>query len=214
MTIESLSVRTNIDQLKKDLNDVQRKQLPFIIAKTITQTAQYSAKIEKSFIKQRFDKPRPWTTKGVAFLPASKKNWSAKVYVKRNQAQYLFRQEVGGVRFPRSNTLISPGVDAGRKNVRLNRFGNIARRKLKQLLSKPDHFRGSIDNVDGIWKRPRRGKRRDGTYGTIGRQKGLKLVIGFNKVQKYRERFHFVRDVSTTARLRVDKNWAEGIKDL
>ena len=67
---------------------------------------------------------------------------------------------------------------------------------VKQLLANPRVFSGTVKGVGGIWQRPIRGKRRDGTYGTKGKQKGLMLLVRYTRQAEEHPIFGFAQRVT------------------
>lgn len=176
-----ISFESNIREWTASLDDVAKRQLPFAIALALTDTARYDVKpaIERRMIAA-FDKPTPFTQRGVAHFPAHKATLAARVFIKDVQAKYLALEETGGVRKPERRALVVP---AGQST---NAYGNLPRNTLKKLLARPDTFSGRINGTAGIWQRTR---------------KGVKLLIAWRDSTSYQPRFAFRETAQAAAEL-------------
>ena len=83
-----LEARVQIDtkSLEQDLDDVQRKQLPFATSLAINRTAQRVKAAEEAEVKRVFDRPTSRTTRGLFMQSGSKAKPEARVFLKDNQA--------------------------------------------------------------------------------------------------------------------------------
>lgn len=174
-----MRVKTNIPDVRRIVGK-QRSQVPFATAVALTATAKSAQKRAESLIDERFDKPTPFTKKGVAILPARKSRLMSRVFVKDRQATYLAMQETGGTRTPSGRALVIPA------NVRRNRYGNIARGGVQRLLARADTFSGRVNGVGGIYQRTKTG--------------GLKLLIAYEQKAEYKPRFDFRKTTADRAR--------------
>lgn len=175
------------------MNAIQNKQLPFAIARALTETARDSVKpaIEKR-IETAFDNPTPFTKKGVGWVGATKARLVATVLIKPIQADYLKLQETGGTRKPKGRALVIPS------QIRLNKYGNIPRRKLQQLLQKPNVFSGRVGGVGGVWQRMKGGK--------------LKLLARYADSADYEPRFDFAKTAEARARVAFPQRFADSFR--
>ncbi|MFH5927535.1 hypothetical protein [Roseomonas xinghualingensis] len=188
-----VSAKADIAKARRMLGEATR-QLPFVTATALTQTVKLAQIAEKRALPSVFDKPTPFTERGIAIKPATKGTPTAAVYVRPQQAAAgLLLQETGGTRRPKKRGLVQPvGAD-------LNQYGNLPRRGMKNLLKRKDVFVGTVKGIGGVWQRPARGKRRDGLAGTKGntaatmkgQRTGLTLLIAFEDQAVYRPRFGF-----------------------
>jgi hypothetical protein len=149
----------------------QRDQVPFAIARALTKTAQAGQGAATGAINTVFDRPTPFTQRGVRILPARKTDLEARVFLQDVQARYLGLQIAGGTRKPKKRALVLP------TELKTNRYGNIAQGAIKRLLARKDTFSGSIRGVGGIWQRTKGGR--------------LKLLIAYEDEAKYEKRFDF-----------------------
>lgn len=102
-------------------------------------------------------------------------------------------QVEGGTRFPARRAIPVP------IGVRLNKFGNMPRRKLQTLLSKPNVFSGKVKGVAGLWERKRRG--------------GVKLLVAYEPQARYRKRFPFHRIVDRHVQRTFDREFSKAFRE-
>lgn len=196
------------------MGELAKNQLKFALAKTLTDLAIDAASVMTESLDASFDKPTPFTKKAFAIKSARKNNLRADVFAKKTQAAYLVMTETGERRKPGmpgtgKRAIIAPA------GIRLNSYGNIPKGQVRKLLAKPDVFSGTItfhktgQTISGIWQRPKKGIRRDGTKGTIGRVRdhtqkawgntqavtGLKLLVRYDEEQEVKPRLHFEKTV-------------------
>ena len=127
-----ITISNDFNKLFKDLNDIQKKQIPFATARALSQTASLGVTASVSQAKKDIDRPTPFTLRGFASLNASKSNLQAHVFIKPIQAEYLKYQIDGGTREDKKGSpVIAPG-----KKLKLNQYGNIGRYRLRGKSSK------------------------------------------------------------------------------
>ncbi|TWA75637.1 hypothetical protein FBZ83_12364 [Azospirillum brasilense] len=200
-----IKIRIDAKPLLASLSELQKKQLPFALAKTATAVARNIQAEQAKALPSVFDRPSLFTQRSIGVKAARKADLTATVFVKDIAAQYLEPFEFGGQHHlpasKRGGTLFNP------KAVPLNQYGNLPKNTLKRLSGRKDVFVGSVtfkrsgQTVSGVWKRPQAGWRRINwkqnrktrygynygrTYGTMGRigsvdgvKTGLKLLIRF-----------------------------------
>lgn len=160
--------RQNVERAFRDL---RRNQVPFALALGLTRTAQrIQGDVERS-LPQNLDRPTPFTQRGVAIRPALKRRPVAYVFIKDIQADYLRRQETGGTRRPKKRAIVVP------EKVRLNKYGNMTRGRVKKLLAREDVFSGNVRGIGGIWQRKKNGK--------------LKLLVRYASNAQYKPKLGF-----------------------
>lgn len=160
------------------IRDVETRQLPFVVSLGLNRTAERIKGDVERTLPQRLDRPTPFTQRGLAIRPALKSRPVAWVFFKDRQASYLKAQEVGGQRTPNKRRLVVPS------RVRLNRYGNMTRGKVKALLKRKDVFSAEINGVEGIWQRRKRS--------------GPKLLVRYTKKAEYRPRLGFAETARTS----------------
>ncbi len=173
-----------------DLRDLSRqikqisKQAPFALSRALTETARKIEQAERKALQRRLESPTPFTVNSVRSKGATRSRPVAKVFVMDKAAEYLDPFEFGGVHHLNSKALLNP------KDIRLNKYGNIAKNRLGALKSRPDVFIGKIKNeagdIRGVFQRrkyqkvKRRAKRsKNGTRRPRIKQRPPKLLIRF-----------------------------------
>jgi hypothetical protein len=150
-----MNVKMDVDGLKKHLNHLEKKQIPFAASVAINATAKRTKDGLDGSTKQHMDRPSPFSRKPTLFTKSSKRNLSAHVYVKARQLDYL-------------QYIIEGKSESGSQvptGARLNKFGSIGRNYVKTKSSKPNFFSGV----------PRGGDRPAGLYQRLGGKRSRKL---------------------------------------
>lgn len=168
-----IRVSADINRARKRLTRIQRKQLPFAIARALTQTAEFTATNLNNDTRQYFKSPTPFTQRAFRFARASKRRLISAVFAAPRQDEYLGYAVFGGTRQPKGRALLLPS------GMRLNRYGNIPRRAVRRLLARPDTFSGTVRGIAGIWQRT--SKRR------------LRLLVSYASRASYDPSFPFER---------------------
>nr|WP_314074860.1 hypothetical protein [uncultured Roseococcus sp.] len=166
------SVRQDYQRLGHRLDAFERRQLPFAAARALTATAKAAQGAEERAIGSVFDRPTPFTQRGVAITPAKKTALKAEVFVKPIQATYLGLQDKGGTRRPKRSALVNPA------GIKLDRYGNIPAKALARLKRRKDVFIGRVGKVGGVWQRPKKVK------GTVGKPVLLMRFDGPERVRR------------------------------
>ena len=195
-----------------------KKSLAFGVARGLTNTAKFAAAKMEQQLPSIFDRPTPFTQRAVGFQSATKAKLEARVFVRDVQANYLMRQEQGGLRRPMPGSPINIAVGQ-----RLNQYGNISRGALARQRTKPNVFAskgtGKTKHLPpGLYERmgtrkakalgSKRGRKR--VSGKAGR---LKLLVAFERQASYQPRFQFVERVSKIAQANVKSIISASIAD-
>jgi hypothetical protein len=177
-------IKNNIDQVIKGLSRIQRKQVPFATSVAINDTAFGLQKEIKRQMPIKLDRPTPWTVSGVLVRKSKKTDLEAFVYMagarglpkeSADRNQYIKYQVNGGTRHPKKSKIPVPS-----NNLKLNKYGNMPRNKIKSLIARKDVFVGNVKGIDGIWQRN-------------SKDNGIKLMVGFENNADYRPRLPFNR---------------------
>lgn len=150
-----LSAVAEVASARRMLGDAVR-QLPFVTAVALTSVVKLAQVAEQRALPSVFDRPTPFTERGIAVRPATKSVPSAAVYVRPIQAAYLHLEETGGTRQPAKRAIVMPA--AARTNV----YGNLPRNALSRLKGRNDVFVGQVGGIGGVWQRPPKAKGRQG----------------------------------------------------
>lgn len=174
-----LDIKADIAAAERLLTDIARRQLPFATAMAINDTADAVKRAEELSIASSFDRPTPFTKKGVGVRRATKTTLEARVEVKPVQAGYLGIQATGGTRKPKGRALLVP------VGARLNKYGNLPKGALARFKSKAQVFVTSAGDRSSRHLRP-------GVYQRTGSKgDGVKLLIAFEPGARYSPRFRF-----------------------
>ncbi len=179
-----MSVVANTKQLTKHLNKIQRKQIPFATSKALNDVAFDARSYLQKSLPRRLDRPTKGIISSVQVQKSKKKNLVATVGFaglgfkstkwSESPAKIMKRHILGGTRSPQGKAIPVPIA----KNLKLNKFGNMPRTKIKTLLAKPDkYFSGQPKGRDaGIYERIKRTKRKPGK---------LKMLITWEPTTQY-----------------------------
>ena len=178
-----LGLRRDLDKVIGNLNRFERKQLPFATSLALNTVAADAQKRSQRRMRIDLDKPTRFTLQGVAVKRSTKRKLESAVYIKEIQAEYLKYQVEGGTRRPKNRAIVVP------VKVRLNKFGNIPRRKIKALLTRDDVFVVRESKAAGIYQRMKSGK--------------LKMLVAFEPKADYEKRFPFGDIVIKEAQTRM-----------
>ncbi len=174
-----ISVKADIAKATKELYRMERKQIPFAASQALNDTAWDARRAVQIQLPRKLDRPTPWTIRGVRVKKSNKRKLAAYVgFINSTTGMpdpsrsYMKYQIHGGTRFPYSRAIKMP------VNVKRNKFGNLTRKKVNQLLANKKNFQATIKGIPGIWQR------------TGGRRNpGVKLLIAWEDKAQYRPRF-------------------------
>jgi hypothetical protein len=182
-----MSVKADFKAVEKQLNNLQKKQLPYATALALTRTTQTIQKLQVREMERVFDSPTRFTLRGTRIKPASKKKLESSVefkdWIPKGTAPdtYLAAQITGGQRnrkrserWLQGRRLISSGESlVPSKHARLNKFGNVTRGRTTKMLSnlnaqydrrqnttdskKRAYFIATIKGRRAVWERYGRG---------------------------------------------------------
>jgi hypothetical protein len=203
-----ISVKSDVAKALRSISRLHRKQIPYAAALGLSMTAKKVAKVEQRMMVKTLANPTPFTVKGIRWQGAKKADFKvgslrARVYIRDKQASYLNYQIDGGTR-------TRTAIPVPTRNLKLNKYGNMigGKNRIKRLLNKKNTFQGTINGIEGIWQRPKQGKRSGGGYGTTG-QSGLKLLVAYENTVTYQPRFDFYgigeRSVKKNIGIEMDK---------
>ena len=167
-----ITVRANFGALTRNLDDLARKQVPFATARALTHMADAAAVANRRALPSIFDRPTPFTMRGIAVEPARKSRLVARVFVRDKQAEYLVLQETGGTRRPERRALLMP------KAAPRNAYGNLPRRGVAALKRQKDVFVGRTESGRG------------GIFRRLANDKIQPLILFIDQA-KYKPRFGF-----------------------
>ena len=67
-----ISVKSDVDIALKNMRSLQRKQVPFAAVLGLTNAAKKVMKVDQRMIVRQWDRPTPFSVKGVRWLGANK----------------------------------------------------------------------------------------------------------------------------------------------
>jgi hypothetical protein len=179
-----ISIKTNVKQVTKDLNKIQKKQIPFATMLALNDVAFGSRKELQKQSHKKLDRPTPFTVKGFQVVKAKKRELTSIVYVDSKRYDYMKHQIDGGIRFPKNRAIPVPT-----RNLRVNKYGNMPRRKIETLLAKKNTFSGTprgggknANATPGVWQRTNKNYK-------------LKQLVSYVQYAKYTPRFNFEKIV-------------------
>lgn len=186
-----LSANSNIEDVINGLNSAARKQVPFALARALTDTGREVKTSEVREMKNVFDRPTPWTLNSLFLKPARKDDLEAVVWLRdfapkgTPATKYLTPQIFGGERnFKRSEKLLQARglLPAGYwvvpgSGVRKDRYGNIGRGQMQKILS---NLRAQFDTLQNTPDRSglRATANPSGGDYFVGRPGGGRLPLG------------------------------------
>lgn len=154
MAIRATVEIRGLDELVRGLNQLQTNQLPFAMAKTLTNLASLAREKTYDEMRRVFDRPTPYTLNSLAVKMATKTNLVSKVQLKDNtliadESHYLNPEVKGGSRGYKAfeRRLFRQGIlPAGYFTVpgsgaNIDAYGNMSRGQITQMLSFFGSFR-------------------------------------------------------------------------
>jgi hypothetical protein len=188
----TISVRDDFRRATRMMTDLERRQLPFALARALNNTAKAAQLDVQRELPRAFDKPTPFTQRGIAIKTASRGELEAEVFVRPIQAEYLGLQERGGTREPKGQALVTPVA------VRLNQYGNIPNRGLRRAKARKQVFVGQVRGVGGFWERTK---------------SGLKLLARFDGPKRVARNEWFMPTVTATVRREFPRQFPQAMRD-
>jgi hypothetical protein len=227
-----ITIQVDTKEVTRLLNDIQRKQIPFATSVALNKTAQ---DVQTSLVSAMgvFDRPKPFTLRGVYVSRSTKANLTATIGLKTRDkggpvSEYLSANITGGGRVDKRSEILlrnagilpagmqtRPGPDA-----KLDAYGNMSRGQIVKIIS---HFRafGSIaasgrgkagGTQSATLNRSTRKPKAQMLFVTpsgIYERRG-KTVLGlitFIQPQHYRKTYDFKGIATTVAQRKFDRNF-------
>jgi hypothetical protein len=183
MATPIVTIKTNAEKLKKALEQIPAKQLPFAKALIATRVAQKVQKAEREVMKARLDRPTAWTLNSLYLQAATKRTPYARVWFK-DQApaggtaagEYLQPEVFGGERSQKRSerALITMGLIKRSQylvpasGAKLDVYGNMKRSQITQIIAqlrgeqgkkrgrdRNAYFFGKVEGSEGVWQKVR-----------------------------------------------------------
>ena len=187
-----ISVRSNIKEFTRGVNDLVKRQVPFAASKTINTIAYELSKQEfVSEMDSQLDKPTRFTRQAFVYQQSTKRNLTSIVRAKQIQKSYLHWQVDGGHRAPKNRAIPIP---VGQKR---NAYGNMPKGAVKRLAGNKKTFSGIP-----------RGRKTPGIYQRTGKKGrgGLKLMVKWQpEGANYHKRIDFLSVAERVVRARFPR---------
>lgn len=179
-------MKLDVANIKKNIVDPLKRQVPFAISHAITKTMAASRKDQQVQMDKYFDGGATrWTKGGVRVSYPNKRNLYSVMYYNADRP-YMREMIYGGTVKPTKKKLVQPVLSKGNKpNARLNKFGNLPNKYLSKNAEKKQFFVGiprgrKGQQYYGLWRRYGRGG-----YSRKGKAKGtLKMLVSMEKVSR------------------------------
>lgn len=189
-----VTVKFDTTQVKRYLTDLERNQVPFATAVALTRTAKRVQTGLVDEMKREFDRPTPWTLKSTFLRSATKRNLEAIVGIKDqayagnrlSSAQILSHQFAGGARqvkalemwlrragYLGTQEFVAPGAGA-----KLDRYGNMSRGQVQQILSQLKAGGDPASHASGSARSKRNVKRAGKIFWSLGGDRTAHLPRG------------------------------------
>jgi hypothetical protein len=202
-------------------------QLPFAVARTITESARAVAEAQRSAMQTSLDRPTPFTLRGPAVMQSATKAVPAAVVgIRPVQAGYLQWQVHGGTRTAPAGRAVLVPTDAAPEN----RYGNLPKGYVARVLQSGRAFVASRSKPKtrhlpaGIYLRAEAKNAKGRRVGTAdravrmadgNRTNRMELLVAFESRADYEPAFDFFGVAETTARETAarlfDRNFAQAV---
>ena len=192
----NVNIETNIKRVAKQMNVIQRKQIPFATSVAINETIGKTSKqglraVMGREMNKRLDRPMPRTTTAFYFKRSNKRKLSATLGFKDWAAKFMQYLVHGGMRSSNKN------IPVPYKHANLNAYGNI-RGKKNGLIKNNKQFIGKLGKTSGVFERVKDGS--------------PKLIIGFSKFVNYKKMFPFYEIAGRYIGFTFPKKFNESLK--
>ncbi len=238
----TVSVKDDIKSALRRLDNFDRRQIPFVIAKALTATAQDSQTAIKQALPRVFDNPTPYTMNGTFVKSATKARLEATVKLKDESFKgtpankYLGPSIFGGQRNVKRIERLLTGrgiLPAGMavvpgEGAKLDAYGNMSRGQFSKILSQ---LKANTDRYQNetVASRKRKSKNSKGRYfagapaggrlpegvwerTSFARGTAIKPVLIFVNVPSYRKQFDFFGLVDKTIKSKFEQRLIEAMR--
>ncbi|APO74256.1 hypothetical protein AM571_CH01421 [Rhizobium etli 8C-3] len=144
------SIKFDLHEFERGLNNIERKQLPYAVMLTLTETAKGGRLEVQREMDKVFDRPTPYAKRGVVYDRATRQNLTAAVVITGDRTKgglpataFLGPQIEGGMRTHKAfeRQLIQRGLMDKRmvavpaKRATLDRYGNMTQGFLNRIMA-------------------------------------------------------------------------------
>lgn len=238
----TVNVDSDIKQALRRLDNFDRRQIAFVVAKALTATAKDSQEAIRDAMPRVFEKPTPYTLNGTYVKPATKMNLEATVKLKDESFKgtpankYLGPSIFGGQRNIKRVERLLTGrgiLPAGMSVVpgegaKLDAYGNMTRGQFSKILSQLKANTDQYQNESAASRKrksrksaaryfagaPAGGKLPAGVWErtSFARGSAIKPILLFVNVPSYRKQFDFFGLVNQTIRNKFDQRLREAME--
>jgi len=236
----TISFKADIDDLRRLLDDIHRRQLPYATSRALNATARDVFDAARAEMERAFDRPTRWTMNAFYVRRSTKTDLTASVRLKDKQVgrHYLPIEASGGLR-PQTgleklleSRLAYSGIIQSvipTKWARKDRYGNWSKGERNQVLSAIKAQRDSTANTTSRSRSLARNRRRamyfvprDGSKLSPGvwkrtsnsKRAKLKKILSFtDRRASYRPRFRFHEVAMDTARKQMPAHMARELEN-
>ena len=232
----NISIKSDIDKLKKDLTTLQKKQIPAATQWALNGTAKKVKAAEQREIKRVFNSPTRFTVNSLWIKWARKSKLEALVKLKDEAykgnpaAKYLQSEIEGGARRHKGfeKLLIAKGqmprnmYAIPSRTIKKNQYGNVSNGVIQKILS-------GLSSQRDVYQNARKGSSRSKTLGKyfagiVGSTHGIWDVARLHKGQpallflfvtgapNYRKRFDFQRVAQKTIKTVFTREFDKSLK--
>lgn len=214
-------IRSNAREVSRWLDDAQKKQIPFATVYAMTLTARDVKTAETMVMEKVFDRPTPYTLNALRVTPATKQTMVASVAFKDfggTPAKRFLNPEVhGGARSQKSHEKQLQPLMRGfnyavpGKGTDRDAYGNLKGSEIRRIMSQLKVSSDPMQNASksGRSKRARKNNaffiQGNSVFQRTGA--GIKPVLVFVKVPRYRKRFPFYETAASTVASNFSKNF-------
>lgn len=204
-----VNLKINVKDAMKDLNDIERRQFPYIYSRALTETAKEARAGVQKRTREAFDLHGEYIPRGILVRPAMRRNFnqgtvSSAVYTSDRITPFMAIHERGGYRKPRGRMLSVPATDLKKYAYRTSRGAVRRRWKPEQLLRQLTHRTASRGRQGGLRRKPfilkSSGSRRVMIARRVTRGgRGLEILYGFIKKARIQATWDFEKTVRMVA---------------
>jgi len=189
----AISVKSNIDDVIKSLDDGQRRQVPFAISRALNATAFDAQRAVKKNLHKTFTLRSKWTERGVRVIRSNKQKLVAVVLMGKGR-EYMGLHEFGGTRRAANKHIAIP------EKIRRTKRSKISKaRRPRSVLNRANTFKieaGQESHLPpGIYQRMARGR--------------LKMLYAFETSTTYKKVFNFDKTIEGVTNNRFDKHFTK-----
>lgn len=181
-----IEVKSNIKELTQNLTRIQKEQIPFAASQTINQLAfEVSKKVLPKKTQEVFEGgATAFTQKAFNYQKSNKRTLMARVFIDERREKYMRFMIAGGTRTPTKRAIL-----VATDNSKVNKFGNIPRGTVQQMIQDKTKFFKGIpkgregQQYEGIWER----------YGRANKAGGqrIRMVGRYTDEAQYKPLFMF-----------------------